>query len=119
MAASLNGCPARSETQDLVGRYQGLTAFALFGLLALLSACVGPAPTDAIYRGKAVAAAGTVKLAIKAKGKAKEAVGDLTDNERLEREGKRDQAEGAAEKAKGHVKDAADDVRDGVDDLRK
>lgn len=55
----------------------------------------------------------------KAKGKAKEAVGDLTDNERLEREGKRDQAEGAAEKAKGHVKDAADDVRDGVDYLRK
>jgi len=55
----------------------------------------------------------------KAKGKAKEAVGDMTDNERLEREGKRDQAEGTAEKAKGHLKDAADTVRDGVEDLRK
>jgi uncharacterized protein YjbJ (UPF0337 family) len=55
----------------------------------------------------------------KAKGKVKEAVGDMTDNERLEREGKGDQVEGTAEKAKGHVKDAADDVREGVDDLRK
>ena len=49
----------------------------------------------------------------KAKGKVKKRLVILTDNERLEREGKRDQAEGAAEKAKGHVKDAADDVRDG------
>ena len=54
----------------------------------------------------------------KTKGKVKEAVGGLTDNERLEREGKKDQAEGAVEKVKGHLKDAVDDVKDGVDNLR-
>ena len=44
----------------------------------------------------------------KAKGKAKEAVGDLTDNERLEREGQADQA-------KANVKKIGDDVKDAVD----
>ncbi len=44
------------------------------------------------------------------KGRVKEAIGDLTDNERLEREGRRD-------KAAGKVKQAADKVNDKVDDF--
>ncbi len=48
----------------------------------------------------------------KAKGKVKETVGDMTDNEKLEAEGKLDQAKGdmksAAEKAKDSVKDVFD-----------
>ena len=50
----------------------------------------------------------------KTKGKVKEGVGDATDNESLEREGRADQAKGDAEQAKGHLKDAAEDVRDAV-----
>ena len=50
------------------------------------------------------------------KGKAKEGVGDVTDDEDLEREGKADQVQGKAEQAKGHVKDAAEDVKGGVKD---
>lgn len=50
------------------------------------------------------------------KGKAKEAVGDLTDDENLQREGKADQAVGelkeTADKAKDWVEDKIDDVRD-------
>jgi len=42
-----------------------------------------------------------------AKGRAKEAVGDLTDDKDLQREGK-------ADKATGKIKDAVDDVRDKV-----
>ena len=42
-----------------------------------------------------------------AKGKAKEAVGDVTDNDRLKSEGKVDQG-------KGKVKDAVDNVADKV-----
>ncbi len=42
-----------------------------------------------------------------AKGKAKEAVGDVTDNDRLKSEGKVDQG-------KGKVKDAVDKVADKV-----
>lgn len=42
-----------------------------------------------------------------AKGKAKEAVGDMTDNHKLKSEGKTDQA-------KGKVKDAVDKVTDKV-----
>ena len=45
----------------------------------------------------------------KAKGHAKEAVGDLTDDERLEREGKMDQAG-------GEIKGAAERARDKVDE---
>ena len=41
----------------------------------------------------------------KAKGQVKETVGDLTDNERLEREGKLDQAS-------GDVKGAAEDSKE-------
>ena len=44
------------------------------------------------------------------KGKAKEAFGDATDNERLEREGQADQASANAKQAGEHVKDAAKDV---------
>ena len=47
-----------------------------------------------------------------AKGHAKEWVGDKTDNERLEAEGRRDQAAAKAKQAGEHVKDAAKDARD-------
>ena len=43
------------------------------------------------------------------KGRVKEAVGDLTDNEKMKREGKSDQAA-------GKVKGAVDDVKDKIDD---
>jgi uncharacterized protein YjbJ (UPF0337 family) len=56
----------------------------------------------------------------KAKGHVKETVGDLTDNERLEREGKLDQAsgdvKGAAENAKDKIGDGVDAVRDRLRD---
>jgi uncharacterized protein YjbJ (UPF0337 family) len=44
-----------------------------------------------------------------AKGRMKEAAGDLTDNDRLKNEGKVDQAEG---KVKDKVDEAADKVKD-------
>jgi uncharacterized protein YjbJ (UPF0337 family) len=50
------------------------------------------------------------------KGRAKEAAGDLTGNDDLEREGKKDQA-GASVKDK--VNKVADAVKDKVDDLKK
>ncbi|HEY5860702.1 MAG TPA: CsbD family protein [Actinomycetota bacterium] len=50
----------------------------------------------------------------KAKGTVKENVGDATDNERLEREGKMDRA-GADVKEKAN--DAVDTVKDKVNDL--
>jgi uncharacterized protein YjbJ (UPF0337 family) len=50
------------------------------------------------------------------KGRAKEAAGDLTDNDRLKREGKSDQAAG---KVKQKVEDAKDWVDDKIDDIRK
>jgi uncharacterized protein YjbJ (UPF0337 family) len=53
-----------------------------------------------------------------AKGRVKEAVGDLTDNEDLEREGKADQAgarvKDAAETAKDKVSGAVDSVKGAV-----
>ncbi|NNF55796.1 MAG: CsbD family protein [Acidimicrobiales bacterium] len=45
----------------------------------------------------------------KLKGRAKQAAGDLTDNDELEREGQRDESA-------GKLKDTVDDVEDGVDD---
>jgi uncharacterized protein YjbJ (UPF0337 family) len=51
----------------------------------------------------------------KAKGHVKEAVGDLTDDERLEREGKLDQMSG---EVKGRADDAKDKVGEGVDAAR-
>jgi uncharacterized protein YjbJ (UPF0337 family) len=50
------------------------------------------------------------------KGRAKEAAGDLTGNDDLQREGKADQA-GASIKDK--VNKVADAVKDKVDDLKK
>ena len=47
-----------------------------------------------------------------AQGHVKEQVGDMTDNERLEAEGKRDQAKAHTKQAGEHVKDAARDVKD-------
>ena len=50
------------------------------------------------------------------KGRAKEAVGDMTDDKDLKREGKVDQAAGKAkdkiDKAKDWVEDKVDDVKD-------
>jgi len=54
-----------------------------------------------------------------AKGRAKEAVGALTDNDKLRCEGKSDQMAGAVKKkiedAKDWVEDKVDDVKDEVD----
>lgn len=50
------------------------------------------------------------------KGRAKEAVGDLTDDEDLEREGKKDRAVGTV---KEKLNDAKEWVEDKVDNLRK
>jgi uncharacterized protein YjbJ (UPF0337 family) len=47
----------------------------------------------------------------KAVGKAKEGIGDATDNERLEREGQVDQAKASMKKAGDDVKDAVDGDR--------
>jgi uncharacterized protein YjbJ (UPF0337 family) len=47
------------------------------------------------------------------RGKAKEWVGDKTDNERLEAEGVRDQASGRTKQAGEHLKEAARDVTGG------
>ena len=48
------------------------------------------------------------------KGRAKQAAGDLTDNEELEREGERDEAAG---KLKETVDDAKDGFNDAVDSV--
>jgi uncharacterized protein YjbJ (UPF0337 family) len=45
-----------------------------------------------------------------AKGRAKEAAGDLTDNESLKNEGKVDRAEGSVKDKVGDAADAAKDV---------
>jgi uncharacterized protein YjbJ (UPF0337 family) len=52
----------------------------------------------------------------KVKGHAKEAVGELTDDDRLRREGKLDRAGGAVKGAAEHAKDK---VEDGVDDVKR
>jgi uncharacterized protein YjbJ (UPF0337 family) len=51
----------------------------------------------------------------KVKGRAKQAAGDLTDNDDLQREGKTDQAAG---KAKKFVDDAKDKAKDVIDDIK-
>jgi uncharacterized protein YjbJ (UPF0337 family) len=51
----------------------------------------------------------------KLKGHVEETVGDLTDDERLEREGKLDRASG---EVKGRAEDAKDKVGDAVDAVR-
>ena len=50
------------------------------------------------------------------KGRAKEAAGDLADNDRLKREGKADKAEGKVKQTIDDVKDKAEDVVDKVRD---
>jgi len=50
------------------------------------------------------------------KGRAKEAAGDLTDNDRLKREGKTDKAQGKVKQTIEDVKDKAEDVVDKVRD---
>lgn len=49
------------------------------------------------------------------KGRAKEAIGDLTDDDDLQREGKTDQAAGTA---KDKLDDAADWAADKIDDVK-
>ena len=51
-----------------------------------------------------------------AKGKVKQAVGDLTDNDELRREGKADETAGKAKEKVGDLKDKAEDVIDHVKD---
>ena len=51
-----------------------------------------------------------------AQGRVKEAVGSLTDNDDLKREGQVDQAAG---KAKGKVEDVKDWVEDKIDQIKK
>lgn len=51
-----------------------------------------------------------------AKGRAKEAVGDLTDDEELKREGKADQAGGKVKGVIGNIADKADDLVEKVKD---
>ncbi len=51
----------------------------------------------------------------KAKGRIKQAAGDLTDDDRLRREGKADEMAGTA---KDGLDRAADKLRDAVDDVR-
>lgn len=48
-------------------------------------------------------------------GRAKQAAGDLTDNDDLEREGEREETAG---KAKDAVDDAKDKVNDAIDDVK-
>ena len=59
----------------------------------------------------------------KAMGKAKEAFGDLTNNEQAEREGKADQLDADAKKAGADVRDGAegavDNVKSGIEDIRR
>ena len=50
------------------------------------------------------------------KGRVKEAAGDLTDNDRLKREGKTDQAAGKVKEVAGDVKDKVEDAVDAVKD---
>lgn len=47
-------------------------------------------------------------------GKAKEALGDATDNERLQREGQADQTSANTKQAGEKMKDAASDLKDAV-----
>jgi uncharacterized protein YjbJ (UPF0337 family) len=52
----------------------------------------------------------------KAKGAVKDAVGGLTDDSKLQAEGKLDKAKGTARQAVGDVKDAARDAADKLKD---
>lgn len=50
------------------------------------------------------------------KGRVKQAVGDLTDDDRMRREGKKDETAGKAKRTVESVKDAAEDAIDSVRD---
>jgi uncharacterized protein YjbJ (UPF0337 family) len=52
----------------------------------------------------------------KASGRIKQAAGDLTDNDELKNEGKKDEAAGKAKDAVDNVKDKANDVIDSIKD---
>jgi len=52
----------------------------------------------------------------KTKGKMKQAIGDLTDDERLRREGQADESAGKAKDVLNKVKDKAEDLVDNVKD---
>lgn len=52
----------------------------------------------------------------KASGRIKQAAGDLTDNDDLKNEGKKDEAAGKAKDAVDSVKDKANDVIDSIKD---
>ena len=54
------------------------------------------------------------ELIDKTKGKIKQAVGDVTDDQGLKREGKRDELKGKVEGAVAEVKDAAKDVKQAI-----
>ena len=49
------------------------------------------------------------------KGKGKQALGDLTDNERMKGEGTMDKMKGQGEQAVGDLKDAVGDVKDDLE----
>ena len=55
----------------------------------------------------------------KASGRIKQAAGDLTDNDDLKNEGKKDEAAGKAKDAVDSVKDKANDVIDSIKDKTK
>lgn len=63
------------------------------------------------------------ELTDKAKGKIKQAAGDLTGNKNLKKEGETDElkgnVEGSFRKVKGAAKNAVDDVKDAIQDLPK
>jgi uncharacterized protein YjbJ (UPF0337 family) len=50
-----------------------------------------------------------------AKGQVKQGVGDLTDNEQMQGEGKLDEMKGKGEQAWGDIKDAAGDLKDDME----
>ena len=52
----------------------------------------------------------------KASGRAKQAAGDLTDNEDLKRQGKKDEAAGKAKDAVGDAKDKVNEAIDKIQD---
>ena len=54
-----------------------------------------------------------------AKGRVKQAAGDLTDNEKLKREGKRDEAAGKAKEVLEDAKDKGDELIDSMRDRNR
>ena len=49
------------------------------------------------------------------KGKGKQALGDMTDDERLKAEGMGDEMKGKAQQAWGDIKDKAEDLKEDID----